>query len=117
MRAHGLRRPAALGLGLRLLGALLLGSLAPRGSVAAALPQGQLFPFGEARGDRILPAGDDETSAPLPLASPLLFYESRFDHLYVSPGDRIRTGFREGGRENCLGGGYNSHHPLAGWEL
>lgn len=52
---------------------------------AAALPSSQLFPFGPPRGDGQVPPGDDETSEAVSLASPLLFYESRFSRLYVSP--------------------------------
>ncbi|XP_072842973.2 nidogen-2 isoform X1 [Pogona vitticeps] len=72
---------------------LLLGSVFPRRGwrAAAALPRSQLFPFGEPRGDRQLPPGDDETSAPVPLASPLLFYQTRFGHLYVGTNGIIST--------------------------
>lgn len=50
----------------------------------AALPRSQLFLFGGSRGDQELPEGDDETSVPVPLPSPLLFYETHFSQLYVS---------------------------------
>ncbi|XP_039176835.1 nidogen-2 isoform X2 [Crotalus tigris] len=49
----------------------------------AALPRSQLFLFGGSRGDQELPEGDDETSVPVPLPSPLLFYETHFSQLYV----------------------------------
>uniref|UniRef100_A0A8D0BRW1 Nidogen 2 n=1 Tax=Salvator merianae TaxID=96440 RepID=A0A8D0BRW1_SALMN len=47
-----------------------------------ALPRSQLFPFGPPRGDRALPDGDDESSPPLALPGPLLFYDARFGQLY-----------------------------------
>lgn len=50
----------------------------------AALPRSQLFLFGGSPGDQELPEGDDETSVPVPLPSPLLFYETHFTQLYVS---------------------------------
>ncbi|XP_044872455.1 nidogen-2 isoform X1 [Mauremys mutica] len=67
---------------LRLL--LLLGS-------AAALPRRELLPYGAPRGDRLLQDGDDETSAVATLGKPLLFYETRFSHLYVGTNGIIST--------------------------
>nr|XP_034996890.1 nidogen-2 [Zootoca vivipara] len=57
----------------------------------AALPRAQLFPFGPPRGDRQLPDGDDETSAPVQLPSPLLYYETRFSQVYVGTNGIIST--------------------------
>uniref|UniRef100_A0A8C3ICT1 Nidogen 2 n=1 Tax=Chrysemys picta bellii TaxID=8478 RepID=A0A8C3ICT1_CHRPI len=69
---------------LLLLRCLLLGS-------AAALPRRELLPYGAPRGDRLLQDGDDETSAVVPLGKPLLFYETRFSHLYVGTNGIIST--------------------------
>lgn len=52
---------------------------------AAALHPGELFPYGQSRGDQLLQEGDDESSAAVKLASPLHFYEAQFSYLYVSP--------------------------------
>lgn len=52
-------------------------------SRAAALHPEELFPYGESRGDQLLPEGDDESSA-VRLAVPLRFYDGQFSHLYVS---------------------------------
>ncbi|KAM5235573.1 LOW QUALITY PROTEIN: nidogen-2 [Ctenodactylus gundi] len=57
--------------------------LLPLLSPAAALHPAELFPYGEARGDRLLPEGDDESSAAVPLATPLRLFDARFGHLYV----------------------------------
>jgi nidogen (entactin) len=51
---------------------------------AAALHPGELFPYGESRGDQLLQEGDDESSAAVKLAVPLRFYDAQFSHLYVS---------------------------------
>lgn len=53
-------------------------------SRAAALYRGELFPYGQSLGDRLLQEGDDESSAAVTLASPLRFYEAQFSYLYVS---------------------------------
>lgn len=53
-------------------------------SRAAALHPGELFPYGQSRGDQLLQEGDDESSAAVKLASPLRFYEAQFSYLYVS---------------------------------
>ncbi|XP_067411280.1 nidogen-2 [Emydura macquarii macquarii] len=58
---------------------------------AAALARPELAPYGEPRGDRLLPAGDDESSAALRLRRPLLFYEARFGQLYVGTNGIIST--------------------------
>uniref|UniRef100_A0A8C5MND2 Nidogen 2 n=1 Tax=Leptobrachium leishanense TaxID=445787 RepID=A0A8C5MND2_9ANUR len=50
---------------------------------SAALPRGSLYPYGEHRGDSLLQGGDDETSEPVTLTQPLLFYEAQFSRLYV----------------------------------
>ncbi|XP_053113683.1 nidogen-2 [Hemicordylus capensis] len=58
----------------------------------AALPRAQLFPFGgPRRGEQALPEGDDESSLPLALPSPLPFYETRFSQLYVGTNGIIST--------------------------
>ncbi|KAG6928660.1 nidogen 2, partial [Chelydra serpentina] len=57
----------------------------------AALPRRELLPFGAPRGDRLLQEGDDETSAVVTLARPLLLYETRFGHLYVGTNGIIST--------------------------
>ncbi|XP_066464113.1 nidogen-2 [Eleutherodactylus coqui] len=49
----------------------------------AAISRQELFPYGEHRGDLLLPEGDDETSEVLQLAQPILFYEAEFKKLYV----------------------------------
>lgn len=51
--------------------------------LAAAISRQELFPYGEHRGDLLLPDGDDETSVVLPLAQPMLFYEAELKELYV----------------------------------
>lgn len=53
-------------------------------SRASALHTDQLFPYGESRGDLLLPEGDDESSAPLQLGLPLRFLDAQFNSLYVS---------------------------------
>lgn len=53
-------------------------------SRAGALHPDELFPYGQSRGDQLLQEGDDESSAPVKLASPLRFYEAQFSYLYVS---------------------------------
>ncbi|XP_061468527.1 nidogen-2 [Rhineura floridana] len=73
-----------------MLGGALLGLLLLLGW-GASLPRSQLFSFGGPRGDRELPDGDDETSAPVPLPSPLRFYEARFSQLYVGTNGIIST--------------------------
>uniref|UniRef100_A0A8C0H3G4 Uncharacterized protein n=1 Tax=Chelonoidis abingdonii TaxID=106734 RepID=A0A8C0H3G4_CHEAB len=73
----------SMGLPALLLLLLLLGSV-------AALPRRELLPYGAPRGDRLLQDGDDETSAVVTLGKPLLFYETRFSHLYVSAERRAR---------------------------
>lgn len=60
---------------------LLLLLLLPR---AGALHPEELFPYGQSRGDQLLQEGDDESSTPVKLASPLRFYEAQFGYLYVS---------------------------------
>lgn len=51
-----------------------------------ALRPDELFPYGESRGDQLLPEGDDESSAAVKLAVPLRFYDAQFSDLYVSSG-------------------------------
>ncbi|KAJ6664672.1 hypothetical protein lerEdw1_006245 [Lerista edwardsae] len=46
-------------------------------------PRGRLFPFGLERGDAELEPGDDVSSPPLELSTPLRFYGSRINSLYV----------------------------------
>ncbi|XP_039208911.1 nidogen-1 isoform X1 [Crotalus tigris] len=58
----------------------LLALVAPGG---CSLREGFLFPFGLARGDEALEAGDDVSSAPLLLDTPLHFYGSSVHSLYV----------------------------------
>ncbi|XP_074852310.1 nidogen-2 [Carettochelys insculpta] len=58
---------------------------------AAALPRRELLPYGAPRGDRLLPDGDDESSAAVPLGRPLRFYEARFGQLYVGTNGLIST--------------------------
>ncbi|XP_053330281.1 nidogen-2 [Spea bombifrons] len=58
---------------------------------AAALSRQELFPYGEHRGDRLLPEGDDETSDVVTLSQPLLFYEAQFTQLYVGTNGIIST--------------------------
>ncbi|XP_075782312.1 nidogen-2 [Pelodiscus sinensis] len=70
--------------GLRALQLLLLGW-------AAALPRRELLPYGAARGDRQLPAGDDESSGGLALGRPLPFYEARYSRLHVGTNGIIST--------------------------
>ncbi|XP_063296068.1 nidogen-2 [Pelobates fuscus] len=48
-----------------------------------ALPRHGLYPYGLPRGDTLLPGGDDETSDPVTLTQPLLFFEAQFNQLYV----------------------------------
>ncbi|XP_040825948.1 nidogen-2 [Ochotona curzoniae] len=59
-------------------------------SRAAALHPDELFPYGESRGDQLLPEGDDESSA-VRLAVPLRFYDGQFSHLYVGTNGIIST--------------------------
>ncbi|XP_071972207.1 nidogen-2 isoform X1 [Engystomops pustulosus] len=49
----------------------------------AAISRQELFPYGQHRGDLLLPDGDDETSEVLQLQQPILFYEAEFKELYV----------------------------------
>lgn len=63
-------------------------------SRAAALHPGELFPYGQSRGDQLLQEGDDESSAAVKLASPLRFYEAQFSYLYVSSAS-CRCGIRQ----------------------
>ncbi|KAG8123557.1 hypothetical protein E2320_018894 [Naja naja] len=58
----------------------LLALVAPGGCSPG---EGFLFPFGSARGDEALEAGDDVSSAPLSLDTPLHFYGSRVQSLYI----------------------------------
>ncbi|XP_042303784.1 nidogen-2-like [Sceloporus undulatus] len=58
-------------------------------SRGASLPRSALFPFGGSQGDQELPEGDDETSPPVAL--PMLFYETLFEHLYVGTNGIIST--------------------------
>ncbi|XP_062947968.1 nidogen-2 [Cynocephalus volans] len=60
-------------------------------SRAAALHPGELFPYGESRGDQVLQEGDDESSAAVQLAIPLRFYEAQFSSLYVGTNGVIST--------------------------
>ncbi|KAL1763778.1 nidogen-2, partial [Sigmodon hispidus] len=53
-------------------------------SWVGALRPDELFPFGESRGDQLLPEGDDESSAAVKLAVPLRFYDAQFSDLYIS---------------------------------
>lgn len=46
-------------------------------------PRGLLFPFGSERGDAALEPGDDARSPPLELDTPLHFYGSPVNSLYV----------------------------------
>lgn len=55
-------------------------------SRVGALRPDELFPYGESRGDQLLPEGDDESSAAVKLAVPLRFYDAQFSDLYVSSG-------------------------------
>lgn len=71
----------------------------------AALPRSQLFLFGESSGDQELPEGDDETSVPVPLPSPLLFYETHFNQLYVSAQAGSTSGPRRDHEDRGWGGG------------
>uniref|UniRef100_A0A8C7AA63 Nidogen 2 n=1 Tax=Neovison vison TaxID=452646 RepID=A0A8C7AA63_NEOVI len=67
---------------------LLLLLLLPR---AGALHPEELFPYGQSRGDQLLQEGDDESSTPVKLASPLRFYEAQFGYLYVGTNGIIST--------------------------
>lgn len=58
---------------------------------AAAISRQELFPFGEHRGDLLLPEGDDETSEVVKLKKPVPFYEAEFDSLYVGTNGLIST--------------------------
>ncbi|KAF5925874.1 hypothetical protein HPG69_002325 [Diceros bicornis minor] len=58
---------------------------------AAALRPDELFPHGPARGDRLLPDGDDESSGAVALAGPLRFYGARVRRLYVGTNGIIST--------------------------
>ncbi|XP_068401557.1 nidogen-2 isoform X3 [Eschrichtius robustus] len=60
-------------------------------SRAAALHPGELFPYGQSRGDQLLQEGDDESSAAVKLALPLRFYEAQFGELYVVTNGIIST--------------------------
>eukprot|EP00070_Physeter_catodon_P014016 XP_023971081.1 nidogen-2 isoform X2 [Physeter catodon] len=60
-------------------------------SRAAALHPGELFPYGQSRGDQLLQEGDDESSAAVKLALPLRFYEAQFSELYVVTNGIIST--------------------------
>ncbi|XP_077909819.1 nidogen-2 isoform X3 [Halichoerus grypus] len=60
-------------------------------SRAGALHPDELFPYGQSRGDQLLQEGDDESSAPVKLASPLRFYEAQFSYLYVGTNGIIST--------------------------
>lgn len=73
---------------------LALGSCSPG--------EGLLFPYGLGRGDEALEAGDDVSSAPLSLDTPLHFYGSSVHSLYVSAPEtkgKGREGDRAGERE------------------
>ncbi|XP_004835593.1 nidogen-2 [Heterocephalus glaber] len=60
-------------------------------SPTAALHLDELFPYGESRGDQLLPEGDDESSDPLQLAQPLRFLDAQFGSLYVGTNGIIST--------------------------
>ncbi|XP_059038074.1 nidogen-2 isoform X3 [Mustela lutreola] len=60
-------------------------------SRAGALHPEELFPYGQSRGDQLLQEGDDESSTPVKLASPLRFYEAQFGYLYVGTNGIIST--------------------------
>ncbi|KAF3831153.1 hypothetical protein GH733_002391 [Mirounga leonina] len=60
-------------------------------SRAGALHPDELFPYGQSREDQLLQEGDDESSAPVKLASPLRFYEAQFSYLYVGTNGIIST--------------------------
>lgn len=96
-------------------------------SRAATLHPGELFPYGQSRGDQLLQEGDDESSAAVKLARPLRFYEAQFSYLYVSSASsgcgirHISRSFFPGvhvvwiSPSPCLGRGGNSPHaPLSG---
>ncbi|XP_033707039.1 nidogen-2 isoform X1 [Tursiops truncatus] len=70
---------------------LLLLLLLLLSSRAAALHPGELFPYGQSRGDQLLQEGDDESSAAVKLALPLRFYEAQFSELYVVTNGIIST--------------------------
>lgn len=85
-------------------------------SPAAALHPDELFPYGESRGDQLLPEGDDESSAPVQLALSLRFLDARFGSLYVSsaaPGAAASWGSGSGPTaEPCLQTGKSPQAPL-----
>ncbi|VCX31117.1 unnamed protein product, partial [Gulo gulo] len=60
-------------------------------SRAGALHPEELFPYGQSWGDQLLQEGDDESSTPVKLASPLRFYEAQFSYLYVGTNGIIST--------------------------
>ncbi|XP_075049415.1 nidogen-2 [Mixophyes fleayi] len=60
---------------------------------SAAISRQELFPYGEHRGDLLLPEGDDETSEVVRLLQPLLFYEADFKELYVGTNGIISPQF------------------------
>lgn len=60
-------------------------------SRVGALRPEELFPYGESWGDRLLPEGDDESSAAVKLAVPLRFYDAQFSNLYVGTNGIIST--------------------------
>ncbi|XP_059814006.1 nidogen-2 isoform X2 [Hypanus sabinus] len=51
--------------------------------LVSAIQRKDLFPFGSHAGDLTLQEGDDETSAVIRLKSPLVFYDTHFNNLYV----------------------------------
>ncbi|XP_051030473.1 nidogen-2 isoform X2 [Phodopus roborovskii] len=69
---------------------LLLLLLLSMSGVGALRPD-ELFPYGESRGDQLLPEGDDESSAAVKLAIPLRFYDAQYSDLYVGTNGIIST--------------------------
>ncbi|KAG5831665.1 hypothetical protein ANANG_G00306150 [Anguilla anguilla] len=51
----------------------------------------ELFPHGEGAGDRALPPGNDHTQE-LPLDKPVLFYDGKFDKVYINTNGFVATG-------------------------
>ncbi|XP_072895083.1 nidogen-2 [Hemitrygon akajei] len=51
--------------------------------LVSAIQRKDLFPFGPHAGDLTLQEGDDQTSAVIRLKSPLVFYDTHFNNLYV----------------------------------
>ena len=56
----------------------------PNNNIVAASRSQQLLPFGNEYGDVRLPSGDDESSEEITLRTPIVYFDTVFESIYVS---------------------------------